>query len=442
MIERKHLDDDLQIRHLPLSKITDNPYQPRKRYPAMEIKRLAKNISERGLMQPVSVVEIIEKKQQKTRGRKSLLKPAKIILKDEVRYVLVAGHRRVRAFKRMRRQTIPAIIRKKSTMEDLALDLAVENAMRKDFGPVEKAQAVFQVLSTIRSVNKNVLVAYSLISQTKLCNQRGAPKFKKDVRFSESDIFECRKRLSLINMSENTACQYLRLLELPKNLQEMVISTPNQNQAERLMSQGYMTVKQAYELTRLKDPKLRQRLYEKMLEEKWRYIHLKYVIDELLERGANMNCAMNLGTAKARLKKEDKLAALSKSCFNLAGKLHNTRPLISRMAFSLDKAALRAAIFKLREMCLYLADECSATLREDDGMRSVNVDFELDVRKGKTATQFRFALPYRFRERLKPVPGDRLVMKIMGVIRGNQKAVDVDEIEDEHGFKEALRELA
>src|SRR3954452_15988350 len=79
---------DARLRELPLNAIAPNPDQPRKRFDAAALERLAESIHERGVLQPVLV---------RSRG-------------DE-RFELVAGERRWRAAQLAGLDTILAYVR-------------------------------------------------------------------------------------------------------------------------------------------------------------------------------------------------------------------------------------------------------------------------------------------------------------------------------------------
>ena len=70
-------------KELKLSELVDNPYQPRLEYSQKELQELANTIKENGLLQPISVV------------------------KKENRYIIIAGHRRKRAFEILKKEKIP-----------------------------------------------------------------------------------------------------------------------------------------------------------------------------------------------------------------------------------------------------------------------------------------------------------------------------------------------
>src|SRR4051812_14122022 len=92
------------LRELPLDAIGPNTDQPRKRFDAAALERLAHSIGERGVLQPVLVREV-----------------------DEGRFELIAGERRWRAATLAELTTIPAFVRP-DTNDAAALELAlIEN---------------------------------------------------------------------------------------------------------------------------------------------------------------------------------------------------------------------------------------------------------------------------------------------------------------------------
>jgi len=104
----------------------------RKEFDESELKALADSIAEHGQLQPIGVVEL-EAPQ------------------DGKRYKLVYGHRRLLACQRLG-QPVKAIVLQ-GIKDELSEKIAefVENAVRKDFTPVEKAQAVKQLHEELRS---------------------------------------------------------------------------------------------------------------------------------------------------------------------------------------------------------------------------------------------------------------------------------------------------
>lgn len=103
------------ILEIPLVHIRANPDQPRKEFDADRLEELAGSIRRHGLIQPVTVRYLGEK-----------------------RFELISGERRLRAGKLAGLRTIPAYIRDVEDEELLALAL-IENIQREDLNPLEVA---------------------------------------------------------------------------------------------------------------------------------------------------------------------------------------------------------------------------------------------------------------------------------------------------------------
>ena len=113
-------------RELPLDAITPNRDQPRKRFDAAALERLADSIRERGVLQPV------------------LVRPL-----DGERFELIAGERRWRAAQLAGLTAIPAYVRA-DTDDAAALELAlIENAAREDLTPVEEARTLSTLIDDL-----------------------------------------------------------------------------------------------------------------------------------------------------------------------------------------------------------------------------------------------------------------------------------------------------
>lgn len=103
-----------------LSKIMLNPNQPRKTFDEASIDELAGSIQENGLLQPILVEDNLD-------GT----------------YTLVGGERRLRAFTRIQRQTIPATVRERTNHggRELLIHAVVENVQREAMNPIDEAKA-------------------------------------------------------------------------------------------------------------------------------------------------------------------------------------------------------------------------------------------------------------------------------------------------------------
>jgi len=147
------------VKEIQLKKIELNPDQPRQEIDEDELKGLADSMSSCGVIQPVLVRE-----------------------KDDL-YQLAAGERRVRAARMAGLETIPAVIKDLSDNQMLEVAL-VENIQRQDLNAIEKAVAIRRIIDELELTQE-----------------------------------EAGRRLGL---GRSTVANFLRLLELPKDVQQMV----------------------------------------------------------------------------------------------------------------------------------------------------------------------------------------------------------------------------
>lgn len=414
------------MRHIdiPLSKIKDNPFQPRKTYTG--IHSLAKNIKARGLYNPISVIEV------KCQSLKHDGTPRKN--GGTLEYVIVSGHRRFRAFKLLRWKRIPATIRKQSTSQDLAIDLAVENAQRQDFAPVEKAQAILSALNTIPAVKGDPIRASSIVMALKQSKkdydtrgENGGVKCERGLlkEFQMSDLEECQKILKLMNVSENTCFKFLRLLDLPKRIQDKVVMLQsNEAIATRRQGDGFISVGQAYELSRIEDDKSRENLYGKIVKNGWNGQMLNHVVTELIETGQEKGLC-KLGTSGRRSDTAEpyvRMGILTKKLFSLGAELWNFRSKLPLVKLSVDSVVWRAGLRKMRKSCEETINKINVLLEEtEDGVQKIKVDkeekIEFTITEMQGKSMYRFTFPKKCADRMGAVSGDTIVVKVDGIKR-------------------------
>ena len=146
------------ISEIELSKITPNPDQPRKDFDEEALEELADSIKSVGLVQPITVREIV----------------------PDTEYQIIAGERRYHAALKAELSTIPAYI-KKASDENMMVMALIENLQRKDLNPIEIAL--------------------------------GFHRLKEMHQFTQEDLSK--------NIGKNraTIANYLRLLNLPAEIQ-------------------------------------------------------------------------------------------------------------------------------------------------------------------------------------------------------------------------------
>jgi ParB family chromosome partitioning protein len=103
-------------RMVSIQDIKPNPYQPRAKIQESEIKDLILSIKEKGVIEPL------------------------IVRREDEKFVLAAGERRLRAAQLAGLKEVPVVIRDLTNQELLEIGL-IENLHRKDLDPIEEANA-------------------------------------------------------------------------------------------------------------------------------------------------------------------------------------------------------------------------------------------------------------------------------------------------------------
>lgn len=116
-----------RIIEIPVSRVISNPNQPRKNFDEEDIFCLAESINSNGMIQPLTVREIMRE--------------------GSVCYEIVAGERRFRAAIVCGFETVPCIVMDISDSESAVMAL-VENIQRKDLNCFEEAEAIRKMIDT------------------------------------------------------------------------------------------------------------------------------------------------------------------------------------------------------------------------------------------------------------------------------------------------------
>ncbi len=194
---------------LPLSSIRPNPYQPRQFWDENELKELAESIRQNGVIQPI------------------LVRPG-----GDGQYEIIAGERRFRAAQMAGLSAIPALIRQATEEQMLELAL-VENIHRADLNPIERAQAY-----------QKYIQSFSL-TQTEAAQRLGEDR-------------------SVIS-------NYLRLLDLPADVQEM-------------LKAGQLSMGHARAILALQDEDVRRKLANRAMAGRLSVREVERIVRRLLQR--------------------------------------------------------------------------------------------------------------------------------------------------------------
>ena len=126
------------IQTLKIEILQPNPFQPRDKIKKEDIQELSDSIKRYGILEPLVVAET----------------PAG--------FQIIAGERRWRAAQMAGLTEVPAIIKKTTPKEMLELAI-IENVQRSDLGPLERAQAFYQLM---RDFNLNIADISERISKS------------------------------------------------------------------------------------------------------------------------------------------------------------------------------------------------------------------------------------------------------------------------------------
>lgn len=159
LIPEKEIFEDGKIINIDVNLIKPCKYQPRTEFNPEKLQELVNSIKEKGVVQPILVKQINDK------------------------YELIAGERRLRAVKEAGFEKIPAIIKDVNDEEMLEISL-MENLQREELNPIDEAKAY-----------------YRLITEFNLTQELLTKKIGKE---------------------RSTIANSLRLLKLPKEIQEYV----------------------------------------------------------------------------------------------------------------------------------------------------------------------------------------------------------------------------
>lgn len=157
------LSSNEKIISISVDKIKPNKNQPRTDFNEEKLQELAASIKQNGLIEPVIVMQSVA--------------PGE--------YELIAGERRLRASKLAGMETIKAIVKDPIPDKD-KLDIAlIENIQREDLNPIEEA------------------LAYK--------------KYSQEYKYTQEEIAKA------VNKNRSVIANTMRLLNLPENIQKMII---------------------------------------------------------------------------------------------------------------------------------------------------------------------------------------------------------------------------
>jgi ParB family transcriptional regulator, chromosome partitioning protein len=196
---------------IPIALIDPNPVQPRRIFQSDRLAELAQSIRENGIIQPL------------------------VVRKKGDRYQLVAGERRWRAAKLAHLERVPAVVRE--IADDRLLEVTlIENIQREDLNPIETANAFARLGQELN------------MDAEKIGRHTG------------------KDRTTIIN--------FLRLLQLPADIQQMV-------------AEGRISASAGRCLCALPKLELQRQMATRIAEEEWSVRRIERAVAKFREGGVH-----------------------------------------------------------------------------------------------------------------------------------------------------------
>ncbi|MDD4083351.1 MAG: ParB/RepB/Spo0J family partition protein [Sphaerochaetaceae bacterium] len=212
--ERK-AKDTIEVEQLPISFIEPNLNQPRKDFDIESIKELSESIKNQGILQPLLVEKITDKK-----------------------YVIIAGERRFRAAKMAGLQKIPVLVRTFSNTQRMEVSL-IENIQRENLNPYEEALAYNYLLKEV-SITQEELSKRLGKSRSTIANSVRLLQLPKQMLSSLKEgkltSGHARALLSVINPADQQVL-FDRILENNLSVRQTEKMAADLNQGKRIVTQ-------------------------------------------------------------------------------------------------------------------------------------------------------------------------------------------------------------
>ena len=176
-------DSTEAVIQIPITKIDPNPLQPRVEFDERTLRDLAASIQSDGVLQPV------------------------VVRRDQDRYILVVGERRLKACRLAGLPTVPAIVREIESDKLLEVTL-VENIQRENLNPLEVAAALDRMLADLGLIHEE-LAERTGMSRTSITNHLRLLKLplavKNMVRNGQLQMGHARALLALDDATQQEA---------------------------------------------------------------------------------------------------------------------------------------------------------------------------------------------------------------------------------------------
>ena len=212
-IEEEKPGEHEEIRKIPIDKIVPNRFQPRTVFDDDKIEELARTIHTHGIIQPIVVRE-----------------------NENGQFEIIAGERRWRAMKKLEWEEVPTIIKNLSDTETASVAL-IENLQREELSPIEEAIAYGKLLE-LHHLTQEALAQRLGKGQSTVANKLRLLKLPNEVQEALlSKIITERHARSLIPLKDPEKINLLLAEIITKNLnvkqtEDRVVKMLDQSQAK------------------------------------------------------------------------------------------------------------------------------------------------------------------------------------------------------------------
>lgn len=329
----------METKEIELSKIKPSSKQMRKTFDNDYLKRLAQSIRSRGLLQPITVRE----------------------LKNGT-YEIVHGECRFRAFKKLCRKTIPCFI-KVANENDLLIDGLIENLVRKDLEVIDRSKGLCELIKSINPKGlKTPNDANMLIGRVKNWERRGIVSLPSDRNnfTTKEDVFKCSDYINMVGLSANSIVESICLLNLPDCILEKVVYTKNvQERMDWKKRKGTVTVRQAYQLSRLPQQKHQIALYKYATEHHLSLKRTTGMVNEYMElhRKEMIGTDFSFKTPKKNKDFNETIESMSEKLDNWRARLNIFRLQKLYHAGFLQQLDFKGSMANMREELIYFKNK-------------------------------------------------------------------------------------
>lgn len=188
-MKQQRVKSTTEIYNIPQAMIVPNPNQPRKRFDYDELENLAQSIRENGILQPITV-------------RK----------REDKKYELVSGERRLRAARLVGMVKIPSIV---INIDDKssAMFSIIENLQRQSLNFFEEAEAIEKLVGEYAMSREEVAQKLGLAPST-VSNKLRILRLPEEMRFelARSGLTESHARALLMLEDDNQRARALSII--------------------------------------------------------------------------------------------------------------------------------------------------------------------------------------------------------------------------------------